>query len=111
MNFTGKKYAARFRIEMSFSAEQIADMLGEYEQDRRTGMEVDAVAEEIYRYTSGYPYLVSAICKILDEDLPEERGFQDAGRTWSREGIAEAVEGDLIPCGGEWFANALLIAE
>ena len=84
--------AARFRIEMSFSAEQIADMLGEYEQDRRTGMEVDAVAEEIYRYTSGYPYLVSAICKILDEDLPEERGFQDAGRTWSREGIAEAVK-------------------
>lgn len=27
------------------------------------------------------------------------------------EGIAEAVEDDLIPCGGEWFANALLIAE
>ena len=27
------------------------------------------------------------------------------------EGIAEAVEGDLIPCGGEWFANVVLIAE
>lgn len=26
------------------------------------------------------------------------------------EGIAEAVEGDLIPCGGEWFANVVLIA-
>ena len=26
------------------------------------------------------------------------------------EGIAEGLEGDLIPCAGEWFANALLIA-
>lgn len=26
------------------------------------------------------------------------------------EGIAEAVEGDLIPCDGEWFANVILIA-
>ena len=28
----------------------------------------------------------------MDEDLPEEKDFQDAGRTWSREGIAEAVK-------------------
>lgn len=27
------------------------------------------------------------------------------------EGIAEPAEGDLIPCAGEWFANAVLIAE
>lgn len=27
------------------------------------------------------------------------------------EGIAEAVDGDLFPCAGEWFANAVLIAE
>lgn len=27
------------------------------------------------------------------------------------EGIAEAVDDDLIPCAGEWFANAVLIAE
>ena len=26
------------------------------------------------------------------------------------EGIAESVEGDLIPCPGEWFANVVLIA-
>lgn len=84
--------AARFTIEMAFSAEQIADMLTEYEQDRHTGMKVAAVAEEIYHYTSGYPYLVSAICKRLDEDLPAERDFMHAGRVWSREGIGEAVK-------------------
>lgn len=31
--------AARFRVKMAFSAEQIADMLTEYEQDRHTGMD------------------------------------------------------------------------
>ena len=84
--------AARFKVEMAFSAEQIAAMLEEYEQDRHTGMDVDMAAEEIYGYTSGYPYLVSAICKILDEELPEEKAFQDAGRAWSEEGIGEAVK-------------------
>lgn len=84
--------AARFKIEMAFSVEQIADMLKEYEQDKHTGMEAGAVAEEIYSYTSGHPYLVSAICKILDEDLPEERDFLDAGCVWSKEGVGEAVK-------------------
>lgn len=27
------------------------------------------------------------------------------------EGIAETVEGDLIPCTGEWFANVVLVAQ
>ena len=64
--------AADFDIKMNFSADQIRAMLEEYEEDNRTGMDVRAMAEEIYQYTSGYPYLVSALCKILDEKLPEE---------------------------------------
>lgn len=47
--------AAKFNIDMSFSASQIANMLEEYETDYRTGMNIKAVAEEIYGYTSGYP--------------------------------------------------------
>lgn len=64
--------AADFDIKMNFSADQIRAMLEEYEEDNRTGMDVRAMAEEIYQYTSGYPYLVSALCKILDEKLPEK---------------------------------------
>lgn len=55
--------AGKLEIDRSFSSEQIASMLEEYEQDHQTGMEVLKVAEEIYQYTSGYPYLVSVICK------------------------------------------------
>lgn len=84
--------AAGFKLDMSFSVRQITAMLEEYEADRQTGMSVDAVAEEIYQYTSGYPYLVSAICKYLDEDVPDKRGFENSGNVWTKQGIAEAVK-------------------
>ena len=84
--------AAEFDVDMSFSAGQIQNMLEEYEADNKTGMDAAAAAEEIYQYTSGYPYLVSAICKILDEKLPEYETFADKRSVWSREGIVEAVK-------------------
>lgn len=83
--------AADFDINMSLSASKIAAMLDEYETDLGTGMDTETVAEEIYQYTSGYPYLVSAICKILDEKLPESERFL-VNSPWTREGIREAVK-------------------
>ena len=84
--------AADFDIDMSLSAKQIAVMLDEYEADHQTGMNIVAIAEEIYQYTSGYPYLVSAICKIMDEKLPRNEIFAEPQSIWTREGIAEAVK-------------------
>lgn len=84
--------AADFNISMSFSENKIVMMLDEYEKDRSIGMDVRAVAGEIYQYTSGYPYLVSAICKTLDETLPASERFADVGEIWTRKGIAEAVK-------------------
>ena len=55
--------AAKFRIDMSFSAQEIAGMLRQYENDHQTGMDIDMIADLIYNYTSGYPYLVSCLCK------------------------------------------------
>lgn len=49
------------------------------------------VAEEIYRYTSGYPYLVSAVCKILDEEICGSKDFLKASDVWTARGIGEAV--------------------
>ncbi len=83
--------AARFQMEMSFSAEQIGQMLQEYETDKKVGMDVEVVARDIWEYTSGYPYLVSAICKFLDEEIPGREGFEN-GMVWTREGIKEAVK-------------------
>ena len=84
--------AAKYNIDMNFSARQIGTMLEEYEKEHQTGMNIAAVADEIYQYTSGYPYLVSAICKIMDEELAEKDPFADRSRIWTKEGIEEAVK-------------------
>lgn len=76
--------AARFDVDMSFSPDDIAGMLTEYEADHHTGMDIKAVSQQIYDYTSGYPVLVSMICKINDEDALDH--------AWTAEGIAEAAK-------------------
>lgn len=65
--------AADFLVELSFSPEDIYGMLSEYEADHNTGMDIRAIAELIYDYTSGYPFLVSRICKLLDERIAGRR--------------------------------------
>jgi hypothetical protein len=54
--------AADFKVDLSFSAVEIASMLGEYEKDHRTGMDITALSDEIYKYSGGYPFLVSYRC-------------------------------------------------
>ena len=75
--------ATDFNIDMTFHPEEIAQMLGDYEADIHTGMDIKAISEEIYKYTSGYPYLVSAICKIIDERMK---------RQWSVDAVQQAVK-------------------
>ena len=84
--------AAEFKMDMNFSEKQIAAMLTEYEADSQTGMDVDEMAAEIYQYTDGYPYLVSVICKYLDEEVIDKKGFEHIGDVWTKQGIEEAVQ-------------------
>lgn len=57
MAFVPYDIAADFDVDMSFSTQDIAGMLADYETDHQTGMDIERVAENIYEYTSGYPYL------------------------------------------------------
>lgn len=84
--------AAPFEIDMSLSEDGIAGMLREYEGDHHTGMDVKAVAKPIREYTEGYPYLVSAICKIIDEKLMPGNGWISGNAAWSEQGVTEAVK-------------------
>ena len=83
--------AADFDVEMSFSKEEITGMLKEYEADYYTGMDLEKMAGLLYDYTSGYPYLVSRICKIIDEKVVGEKEFKDKAAAWSNWGFLEAV--------------------
>ena len=71
-------------------------MLEEYEEEHHTGMDLQAVSEEIYAYTSGYPVLVSAICKYIDEDLDSDEEFENQEQMWSKEGVVHAVMKILV---------------
>lgn len=59
--------AADFNVDMSFHPKEIATMLQEYEADHHTGMDIEEISRELYFYTNGYPYLVSWLCKWIDE--------------------------------------------
>ncbi len=83
--------AVKFTVDMSFSATEIAKMLDEYEADHETGMDTASIAGMIYDYTSGYPVLVSSICKLIDEDFAGSEDFPDAHLAWSERGVLAAV--------------------
>lgn len=84
--------AADFLVDMSFSPKEIAGMLTEYEEEHKTGMEIQRIAELIHDYTSGYPVLVSRICKLMDEKLAGTEGFPDKHSAWTKAGVLEAVK-------------------
>lgn len=84
--------AARFKVDMYFQKDEIAGMLQDYENDHHFGMDIQEVAEKIFDYTSGYPVLVSNLCKILDEDITGTESFPDGTAAWTKNGVDEAVK-------------------
>ncbi len=84
--------AADFQVDMSLSAEAIAGMLREYEQDYHTGMDLAFISRQVFDYTAGYPYLVSRLCQILDEQVAGTREYPDRTSAWTKEGYQEAVK-------------------
>jgi len=75
--------AIDFKVDMSLSEKEIASMLVEYENDHKTGMDIEAISKEIRAYTNGYPYLVSRICQYIENDF---------NRDWTLQGIQNAVK-------------------
>ena len=73
--------AVPFDVDMSLSAEGIAGMLAEYKADNGLNFDETAVAQMIREYTSGYPFLVSRICQIIDAEK----------WTWDKDGVLKAV--------------------
>lgn len=82
--------AADFDISMSFSKNEIAGMLTEYEADYKTGMNVDEMAGLLFDDTSGYPFLVSRLCQLMDEVVCKKETYGSKSAAWTKEGFYEA---------------------
>ncbi len=75
--------AVPFNIDMSLSEKGIEKMLKEYKNDRNIRLNAKKSAEFIHFYTNGYPFLVSRICQIIDEDL---------NALWNEENMIKAIK-------------------
>jgi hypothetical protein len=65
--------AIDFKIDLSFAANEIETMLHDYSLDKQIQPDIPAVATRLYYYTAGYPYLVSKLCKLIDEEMLPNR--------------------------------------
>ncbi|WP_461206353.1 AAA family ATPase [Clostridium sp. DL1XJH146] len=61
--------AVDFEVDMSFSPEEIKTMLDDYAENTDVKLDKEYFSEKLYYYTSGYPFLVSKLCKIIDEKI------------------------------------------
>jgi len=66
--------AVDFNIDMNFSAEEIATLLTAYAEDKKLPLtdDVPVLSQKLYDYTSGHPFLVSKLCKIVDEEFTRD---------------------------------------
>ena len=79
--------ATDFEVRMSFIPTEIIPMLAEYEEAENITMDKASIAERLYYYTSGYPFLVSKLCKIIAEKLAPKK----AEKHWVLEDVEVAV--------------------
>ena len=61
--------AAEFKVDMNLQPFEIKPMLDDYVAEKGVTMDTAAMAEDLFYYTSGYPFLVSKLCKMMDEDV------------------------------------------
>lgn len=79
--------ASDFNVDMSFSKEEIETMLVDYVQDKKVTLDKDYFSQRLRFYTSGYPFLVSKLCKIIDENIMDEEKLE-----WKKEYMDMAVK-------------------
>jgi hypothetical protein len=79
--------AADFNVNMNLLVPEILPMLKEYAQDRKVTLDAQNIAEMLFFYTSGYPFLVSKICKIFDEMILPTK----TERIWTVEDVEIAI--------------------
>ena len=66
--------AADLNVDLSFKPHQIVTLLEDFlTENSMVNIPKKEIAEKIYYYTHGYPYLVSKMCKIIDEIIIKER--------------------------------------
>jgi hypothetical protein len=81
--------AVDFEVNLSFSADEIQSMLLDYSNEQQVTLDIPYFAGRLFYLTSGYPFLVSQLCKILHEELlPAKKDRNE----WQPEDLEKAVQ-------------------
>ncbi len=80
--------AVDFKVDLALSLEEISSMLEEYVNERQVKIEIPFFAEKLFYFTSGYPFLVSYLCKIIDEELLLDK----SKKKWEPHDLVGAVQ-------------------
>jgi hypothetical protein len=80
--------AVDFEIDMSFNQPEIQTMLKDYCSETSNQMSISEISDRLYFWTNGYPFLVSKLCKIIDESLLPTQG----NRAWISTDVDNAVK-------------------
>jgi hypothetical protein len=81
-----------FDVDLGLSTAEIASMLEDYTEEREVKIDIPFFAENLFYFTSGYPFLVSYLCKIIDEEiLPRKQA-----KEWSAGDLVQALQLSLM---------------
>jgi len=80
--------AADYTVDMNLQIGEIEPMLADYCHETGVAMDISWFAARLFYHTSGYPFLVSRLCKTIAEDIVPDK----TEKTWTSEDLAEAVE-------------------
>ncbi len=80
--------AVDFEVDLSLFPGEIAAMLEEYAAARQAEIDIPFFAGKIFYLTSGYPFLVSYLCKIIDEEILPGK----SKKTWEPAYLTRAVQ-------------------
>ena len=80
--------ATVFEVDMNLSVAEIKVMLEDYVQVRGVKMDTQWVAERLFYFTSGYPYLVSKLCKLIDEKALPKKNVKE----WTEDDLNQAFQ-------------------
>jgi AAA-like domain len=79
--------ASEFKVDMNLLPAEIKPMLDDYAAEKNVLLNTQYFAERLFYYTSGYPFLVSKLCKIMDEEILPKKSTQE----WTNDDLEKAV--------------------
>ncbi len=80
--------AIPYEVDMNLSPDAIKPMLEDYMQEQNVSMDSDLISARLFYLTSGYPYLVSHLCRIVAEKIIPTKAVKE----WTEDDVNKAFQ-------------------